>query len=164
VPCRRGEAAAMQWGDIDLETAVWRQSGTQTKNGDPHRFHLPALASDILTRRHEAAGKPSDGFVFPAPRSGKVIDTFGKAKKAVDAALKTKLDWRFHDHRRSFVTALAEAGVHEAVLDSILNHRQAATRAGVLGVYQRAQRWPEQSQAMLQWDSVLQQAGCSNDS
>ena len=122
-----------------------------------HQFHLPPLALDVLKRRHEAAGKPAAGYAFPAPRSGKAIDTFGKAKKAVDAALKTKLDWRLHDHRRSFVTALAEAGVHEAVLDGILNHRQAATRAGVLGVYQRAQRWPEQVEAIKKWGELLSQ-------
>ena len=155
VPCRRGEAAGMQWEDVNLAEAVWTQSGTQTKNGDPHRFHLPPLALGILKREHYAVGKTAVGYVFRAPRSGKAIDTFGKAKKAVDAALKTKLDWRLHDHRRSFVTALAEAGVHEAVLDGILNHRQAATRAGVLGVYQRAHRWPEQVEAMKKWADIL---------
>lgn len=30
----------------------------------------------------------------------------------------------------------------------MLNHRQAATRGGVLGVYQRSSRWPEQAKAM----------------
>jgi integrase len=155
VPCRRGEATGMQWGNVDLAGSIWTQPGKETKNGDMHQFHLPPLALDILKHRHEAAGKPAAGYAFPAPRSGKAIDTFGKAKKAVDAALKTKLDWRLHDHRRSFVTALAEAGVHEAVLDGILNHRQAATRAGVLGVYQRAQRWPEQVEAIKKWGELL---------
>lgn len=163
VPCRRGEATKMQWSDVDLEEAIWAQSGTETKNGDPHRFHLPSLAVDLLKRRHEAAGRPEEGYVFPAPRSGKPIDTFGKVKKAVDAALKTKMDWRVHDHRRSFVTALAETGVHEAVLDSILNHRQSATRGGVLGNYQHAKRWPEQVQAMNKWNELLlEQIGAQN--
>jgi integrase len=155
VPCRRGEAANMQWNNVDLSGAVWTQPGKETKNGDLHQFHLPPLALDILKRRHQADGQPVQGYVFPAPRSGKAIDTFGKAKKAVDAALKMPLDWRAHDHRRSFVTALAEEGVHEAVLDAILNHRQSATRAGVMGVYQRAQRWPEQVQAMLRWNDLI---------
>lgn len=155
VPCRRGEATGMQWSDVDLAEAVWSQSDLQTKNGDPHRFYLPPLALDILCRRHEAASKPDVGYVFPAPRSGKTIDTFAKIKKAVDAALRSKLEWRIHDHRRSFVTALAEAGVQETVLDAILNHRQAATRSGVLGVYQRAQRWPEQVEAMKKWNDLV---------
>lgn len=164
VPCRRGEATRMQWEDVDLSGSTWAMSGTQTKNGDPHTFYLHAVAIDILTRRHEEMGQPKAGLVFPAPRSGKPIDTFGKIKKSVDAALKVKLDWRLHDHRRSFVTALAEAGVHEAVLDAILNHRQSATRGGVLGVYQRAQRWPDQVQAMQTWSDLLSnQIGTRND-
>lgn len=158
VPCRRGEATTMQWEDIDLDDAVWSQSGTQTKNGDPHRFYLPPLALSILKRRSNAANNPTTGYVFPAPLSGKPIDTFGKIKKAVDKKLQAALDWRLHDNRRSFVTALAEVGVHEAVLDAILNHRQAATRSGVLGVYQRAQRWPEQVQAMLRWNDLIAEA------
>lgn len=155
VPCRRGEATNMQWDNVDLVDAKWTQAGKETKNGDLHQFHLPPLALDMLKRRHQEAGQPTNGYVFPAPRSGRAIDTFGKAKKAVDKALKSPLDWRAHDHRRSFVTALAEEGVHEAVLDAILNHRQAATRSGVLGVYQRAQRWPEQVEAIKRWDSLL---------
>lgn len=155
IPCRRGEAAAIQWQDIDFKASVWTQPGKQTKNGDEHRFHLPVLALTILQERHEAAGKPTSGYVFPAPRSGKPQATFGKIKRAVDKALKSNLKWRIHDHRRSFVTALAEAGVHEAVLDAILNHRQSTTRGGVLGVYQRAQRWPDQLQAMVHWNALL---------
>ena len=62
--------------------------------------------------------------------------------------------WRWHDIRRSFVTALAEHGVAAAVADAILNHRQAATRGGVLGVYQQAKRRPEQEAAMRRWNEL----------
>ena len=37
----------------------------------------------------------------------------------------------------------------------MLNHRQSATRGGVLGVYQRASRWPEQVRAMELWGRLL---------
>ena len=67
-----------------------------------------------------------------------------------EARIKAKLDkaaevsgWMWHDFRRSFASALGKAGVPEAVADAILNHRQAATHGGVLGVYQRSSRWPE---------------------
>ncbi len=63
--------------------------------------------------------------------------------------------WTWHDFRRSFATALGEAGIPEAVADAILNHRQAATRGGVLGVYQRASRWPEQVNAMRMWERLV---------
>ena len=42
--------------------------------------------------------------------------------------------------------------------DAVLNHPQAATRGGVLGVYQRATRWPEQVAAMQTWGRILEQA------
>ena len=158
VPCRRSEAARMTWCDLDLEGKVWSQPDTETKNGDPHRFYIPPLALDILKRRYKNAGEPSEGLVFPSPRAGKPIDTFAKAKKAINAALPTKVAWRMHDYRRSFVTTLGEVGVHEALLDGILNHRQSATRGGVLGVYQQATRWPERIKTMKKWDGLLHSA------
>ena len=158
LPCRRSEASEMNWSDLNLETGVWSQAGTKTKNGDPHRIFLPPLALDILRRRHKDADGPVSGLVFPSPLAAKPISTFSKIKKNIDAALETKIIWRIHDHRRSFVSALAEAGRHEAILDSILNHKQSATKGGVLGTYQQATRWPEQVEAMKAWDALLNAA------
>jgi integrase len=155
VPSRRGEAASMDWSHINMAEAIWSQPGHMTKNRDAHRIYLPTLAMEILTARHLAAGKPTSGLVFPAPRSGKVIDTFGDIKAALNTQLPSLADWRFHDLRRTFATALGEAGISEAVADAILNHRQSATRGGVLGVYQLAQRWPEQVAAMKHWGDAL---------
>lgn len=156
VPCRRGEAARMEWAHLDLQAGVWTQPGRLTKNGDPHRLHLPALALDMLRTRHVAAGEPAKGLVFPSPQAGKPVETFSDMKAAL--AAKAPDEWRWHDCRRSFATALGEAGVAEPVVDAVLNHRQAATRGGVLGVYQRAQRWPEQVKAMEAWGAILTEA------
>jgi integrase len=154
LPCRRTEAATVEWSHLDLTAGEWVQPAALTKNGDPHRVYLHSLALDILLARHEAAGKPKTGVVFPAPRSGEALTTFSKVK-AVLAAKAERDGWRFHDFRRSFATALGEAGISEAVADAILNHRQSATRGGVLGVYQRAVRWPEQVKAMEAWGDML---------
>jgi integrase len=160
-PCRRGEAARLDWGHLDLDAAVWTMPGAMTKNGDAHRLHLHPLALDLLRARHEAASKPRTGLVFPAPKSGEAIDTFSAIKADLDKAAGLT-GWRWHDLRRSFATALAEAGVAEAVADAVLNHRQAATRGGVLGVYQRSKRWPEQVEAMQRW-GVLLTAGMADN-
>jgi integrase len=93
--------------------------------------------------------------VFPSPRAGKAIDTFTKIKAALAKADPGLTGWRFHDARRSFASTLGEAGIPEAVADAVLNHRQAATRGGVLGVYQRSSRWPEQVRAMELWGRLL---------
>lgn len=185
VPCRRGEAAAMDWSHVDLAAVEWCQPGHMTKNRDPHRLHLHALALEVLQARRQAlaaaraggdpqevvrilaAGVPRAGLVFPAPLSGSAVDTFTDLKAALVAATCPKdgeegppaLDgWTWHDFRRSFATALGEAGVSETVADAILNHRQSATRGGVLGVYQRASRWPEQVRAMELWGKLLAEA------
>jgi len=152
VPCRRNEATRLDWSHLDLGTAEWRQPGKLTKNRDPHRLHLQPLALNVVRARYEVTG--GKGLVFPAPASGKPVDTFSDIKGAmVEAAA---LDgWTWHDFRRSFATALGEAGIPEPVADAVLNHRQAATRGGVLGVYQRASRWPEQVRAMELWGRLL---------
>ncbi len=82
------------------------------------------------------------------------MDTFSDIKTELDEATGLK-GWTWHDFRRSFATALGEAGIPEAVADAVLNHRQSATRGGVLGVYQRASRWPEQVKAMELWGRLL---------
>jgi integrase len=158
IPCRRGEAATLDWGQLDLTSATWSQPGHLTKNREAHRLHLHSLALEILRLRYEAAGKPASGLVFPAPRSSKAIKTFSAIRGALREAAPELVGWRLHDMRRSFATALGEAGVSETIADAILNHRQAATRAGVLGVYQRSVRWPEQVAAMQHWGRLLEAA------
>jgi integrase len=134
VPCRRGEAAQLDWSHLDVGTGEWRQPGRLTKNRDPHRLHLHPLALKVLKARKQATG--GKGLVFPAPRSGAVLDTFSDIKAALTEATNGAdtpaiIGWTWHDFRRSLATALGEAGIPEAVADAILNHRQSATRGGV---------------------------------
>jgi integrase len=152
VPCRRGEARRLDWAHVDLSASEWRQPRHLTKNRDPHRLHLHSLALQVLRARQDATG--GNGLVFPAPKSGGPVDTFSKIKVMLNEAPGLS-NWTWHDFRRSFATALGEAGIPEAVADAVLNHRQAATRGGVLGVYQRASRWPEQVRAMELWGRLL---------
>ncbi len=185
MPCRRGEAARLDWAHLDLAAAEWRQPSHMTKNRDPHRLHLHPLALEILSGRHTALTKargiddhkraarivaddvPRSGLVFPAPVSGRVVDTFSDLRLALVKATGQSGDgveadeltgWTWHDFRRSFASALGEAAIPESVADAILNHRQATTRGGVLGVYQRSSRWPEQMRAMQLWGQLLSDA------
>ena len=162
VPCRRTEAATLDWSHLNLDAAEWTQPGALTKNGDPHRLHLHPLALALLRERHATAGEPTKGLVFPAPKAKKALTTFS----AIKAALVKQAErdgWRLHDFRRSFATALGEVGFAEPVVDAVLNHRQSETRGGVLGVYQRATRWPEQVKAMETWGAILAAAIAGRD-
>ncbi|WP_198371139.1 tyrosine-type recombinase/integrase [Roseomonas rosulenta] len=154
IPCRRSEAAKLDWLQIDLEARVWTQRGKTTKNGDDHRFHLNEFAIGVLRERHRALGHPVFGLVFPAPISGKPIGVFSDMQTAFEVEANVK-GWRWQDFRRSFATALGEIGLPEPAVDAVLNHRQAETRGGVLGVYQRATLWPAQVEALDAWGSLL---------
>jgi integrase len=182
VPCRRTEAAKLEWSHLDIAAKEWRQHGRMTKNNDPHRLFLTPLALEVLEARRVAWAEasaggdpaklrrlsevgPKSGLVFPAPQSGKKIDTFSDIKVALVAATAPEdggddcvSGWTWHDFRRTFASELGEAGVAESVADGILNHRQAATRGGVLAVYQRSSRWPEQVRAMELWGRLLADA------
>jgi integrase len=157
IPVRRDEAAKVDWSQIDLKEAIWTMSHKRTKNGDAHRIFLPDLALILLTHRFFVAGKPDSGLVFPGPRAGQPIKTFTDLKKKISAAAPKVKGWTYHDFRRGFVTALGERGLSETLVDSILNHRQSATRGGVLGVYQKSLRWPEQVDAMKKWGGLLEE-------
>ena len=154
VPCRRGEAAQLDWSHLNLSACEWNQPGRLTKNGEAHRLHLHSLAIELLHARWTTAGRPAAGLVFPSPKTGTALQTFSMMKATLDAAAGVT-GWRWHDFRRSFATALAEAGTPEAVADAVLNHKQSATRGGVLGVYQLAERRPEQVKAMAAWGATL---------
>ncbi|WP_322994113.1 tyrosine-type recombinase/integrase [Castellaniella sp.] len=154
IPARRQEAARMAWEHVNLDTATWGQPDSMTKNGDPHRLHLPELALSILRGRYEDAGRPAKGLVFPGPRSGRPIVTWSDIKEEL-VDLSGFADWSWHDLRRSFVTALGEAGFDETIADACLNHRPSATRGGVLGVYQHAGRHRERQAALEAWGNML---------
>jgi len=183
-PCRRGEAARLDWSHLDLAAGEWHQPDHMTKNGEPHRLRLHPLAREVSEARRRvraeaeavgdpvkfshilAANAPRSGLVFPAPRSGRKVDTFSDIKAALVDATTPRDDedgaalanWTWHDFRRSFASVLGEAGIPEAVADAVLNHRQASSRGGVLGVYQRSSRWPEQVRAMEHWGRLLSAA------
>lgn len=157
LPVRRGEAARMAWQDVDLTRGIWTLPGAITKNGDPHRLALPPLVLKPLRARHRDQGEPARGFVFASSRTAGEISGWSKIKTELATAAGFSA-WTWHDFRRSFASIMAERGIAEPVADAMLNHRQSATRGGVMGVYQQSKRWPEQEAAMRAWGSALAEA------
>jgi integrase len=158
----------MDWAHIDLNAKTWSLPATATKTRSAHVFHLPTLAVEILGSRFTDAGRPAKGLVLPSTKAKAELTTFTSMKRTLkdsvaEAQTTTESsspqrqppNWTFHDFRRSFASACAEAGVAESVADAILSHTQSATRGGVLGVYQRSTRVAEQVAAMSVWDRLL---------
>jgi integrase len=159
VPARRGEISNLRWEHLDLDARIWKQPGKLTKNREAHELRLHPLALEILTRRWQAAGRPRTGLVFPAPRSGKPIAALSYVVRALHRATPSVEPWTPHDLRRSFATTLGSLGQDdEATIDAVLNHRQTATRGGVLGVYNKSTRLPAQHAALERWGELVANA------
>ena len=65
VPLRRGEAAGLVWGEVDLERGWVRIAAPRMKNGETHELPLAKQALAILANRRPANAKP-DALVFPS--------------------------------------------------------------------------------------------------
>ena len=158
VPARIGEIGSMMRADVNIASAIWTQPDKVTKNGDPHTLPLPpttlALLQEQMSAQKDAA--PSDP-VWIGPSQGKVFNAWAGLLLHVRKASGVS-KWSWHDFRRTVVSNLAEHGVAESVADSLLNHRQSATRSGVLGVYQRANRHRERAEALALWAKLVERA------
>ena len=140
---RRGEVGGMAWSEIDLENAQWSLPADRCKNARPHTVPLPRQAVEIL-RRHYAPGRVH---VFGAKDTGVLVwqdcrDGFAKPLGLPH--------WTLHDLRRTAVTGMAELGIQPHVIEAIVNH-QSGHKAGVAGVYNRAQYSQEKRAALQRW-------------
>jgi len=62
-----------------------------------------------------------------------------------------------HDLRRTFSTLMAEnTDVSETLIDGLLNHKQAATRSGVIRHYQQAKHVEHRREVMAKWGELLE--------
>ncbi|MDB4235120.1 hypothetical protein N9828_01355, partial [bacterium] len=63
-----------------------------------------------------------------------------------------------HDLRRTFSTLMAEhTDASESIIDSLLNHKQSATRGGVMRHYQKAKNLEKRRDVMALWGKLLEE-------
>jgi integrase len=141
---RRDEVAGMRWSELDLERGVWRLPAARTKNNRPHEVPLPRQAVELLAGRSR---RPDRDLLFGSGSGPFSAWTQGKAR--LDAAVNLPA-WVIHDIRRSAVTHMAEIGIAPHVIEAIVNHIS-GHKAGVAGVYNRAQYSQEKRAALQRW-------------
>lgn len=146
---RRGELLGMQWSEVDLDAGWWTIPAERTKNKLAHRVPLVGEALTIIRQMRDGA-KPDAPDVFPGPR-GKPISNPQKWIKAIRDA--TKIDFRFHDLRRTAASCMAGVGVQRLVISKLLNH----VEQGVTAVYERHSYDAEKRAALENWDARLKQ-------
>lgn len=146
---RRSEVAEMRWSELRLGDAVWDIPPERTKNQLPHVVPLAPVVVGLLNGR-EQLGE----FVFTttgtSPFSG-----FSRSKERLDGRLGFT-DWTLHDLRRTFVTRLNELGIPPHVVEACVNHISGIAKAGVAGVYNKAEYLPKRKAAMDRWATVLE--------
>jgi integrase len=125
--CRKGEALAMRWRDLDLEAARWRKPAISTKSGRAHVVPLAPEALELL--RQLGPGDPG-ALVFEVSASG-LQRAFRDCCRRAEVG-----DARVHDLRRSSATALCAAGVPLPTVGRLLGH--AAGSAITLRIYARS--------------------------
>jgi integrase len=154
---RASEIAALRWDEIHDNMIVLPSE--RTKNSRSHVIPLSEPARSIIDaqpRRTNADGKTRElvfGFgegVFAG--SGKCRERLNqRITKATGKALP---HWTPHDLRRTAATMMAELGVQPHVVEAVLNH-VSGHRAGVAGIYNRANYEREKAIALDLWAGHL---------
>jgi integrase len=133
--CRRSEAAAMQWREINGADWVLPASRNKVKVDLVRTLSKAALA--VLPKR----GLDTD-YVFGNPPD-RPLTSFSLLAKNVREASKTS-GWVFHDLRRSARTLLSKAGVNADHAERVLGH----VIPGIRGTYDRWEFKDEKAHAL----------------
>jgi hypothetical protein len=102
----------------------------------------------------------SETYLFPAAReqvkgqAATFMTGFGKPKSDFDKACGVT-GWVLHDCRRVVATGMQKLGTRLEVIEGVLNH-VSGSRAGIVGVYQRYDYFPEMREALEKWEAKLQ--------
>jgi integrase len=167
---RRGEVAAAEWSEIDLERAVWSLPRTKTKNGRASDVPLSSLALatvEALPRFRRCPllfpartkAQASDGEWSPRPVSGwsrakdRLIGTINEARAARGQA--TIEDFNIHDLRRTAASGMARLGVPPHVVEKLLNHAEGEI-SGVAAIYNRYSYEGEKREALERWSRHIE--------
>jgi integrase len=154
---RRDEVANMRWSELDLAMGLWTVPGERTKNGLVHEVPLSELAMQILT---EAPRRNGRELVFGDGAGG--FSGWSRSKARLDARVGSAVlrPWRLHDLRRTAATGMANLGVQPHVVEAVLNH-VSGHKAGVAGIYNRAQYKDEKRDALQRWSYHVESWICS---
>jgi len=142
---------------------VWTLPGERAKNGLAHEVPLSEPASRIIAASPHIGRA---GFVLTV-KGEKPIGAYAYAKSKLDALMleiardEARLrgsdpeqvqikPWVFHDLRRTAATRMVDLGVSPHVVEAILNH-VSGHKAGVAGIYNRAQYRAEKRAALELW-------------
>ena len=147
---RLSEVAGMRRDE--LADGDWTIPAERSKNHRPHLLPLPPLAQEVIGRVPLIEGS---SYVFPITDGSKPVDSWTRAKHALDAEMARQAGakvaaFRLHDLRRTCATGMADLDVPPHVVEAALNH-VSGSKAGVAGTYNKAAYAKEKRMALLRW-------------
>ena len=147
---RKTEVLHAKWSDVDLEAGWWRIPQTATKSGI--RLDVPIIAPMQELFENVKPYTGATDYVFASFRgTGKPLAGVSKFKRRISERAEITENWRLHDIRRTTTTELAEMGVRDDVLRSLLGH----AIPGALAHYQRGKFSAEKRHALERWAEKL---------
>jgi integrase len=118
---RIGETLAARWADFDLTSGVWVKPGLTTKTHTDHEVVLNPPARNML-RQMRADASDDDAMVFRGMTYDGIKDDWSQLLEAAGIT-----NFRRHDLRHSFASAVLSAGFGLSDVGALLGHSQATT-------------------------------------
>lgn len=163
---RRGEIAAMEWVDLDLESGIWTIPPNKTKNRQQHIIYFGRLGKQLLKDLKLLTSESKYVFACKADANEHIhTDTLTSAIRRLikissqknlkrESLLNGIKPFTAHDLRRSAATAWGEhLQVNPHVIERMLNHQPLNK---LIATYQRATYIKEQQAAWLAWDCKVE--------
>lgn len=150
---RPGELRYAEWGDFDLDRALWTIPPAKTKMRRAHTVPLSRQALDIITAIE--TNRAFSSFLFPSIRStGRPM-----SENTINAALRrlgyAKDEMTGHGFRAMASTLLNEMGKWNP--DAIERQLAHADNNAVRRAYTRGEYWDERVAMMQDWSDYLDQ-------
>jgi integrase len=165
--CRLDEIASLRWSEIS-DGAITLPN-ERTKNGYEHWVPVSDPALQIIEARPRRVDDNGllRTLVFGIGQGGFAGE--GRGKLRLDKAIAVKHGrplpkWTHHDLRRTCATVMAERlNILPHVIEAVLNH-QSGHKAGVAGVYNRAEYRQQKRDALVKWADYLMAIAEERDS
>jgi integrase len=123
--CRKSEALAMTWDQVDWDAGAWIKPSAHTKQKKTHRVPLSAPALQLL-RDVAQSQRQGERFVFPGRKPGEPLKQLHTVWNHVREQAGVE-DVRLHDLRHTYASILVSAGLSLPMIGALLGHTQQAT-------------------------------------
>ena len=149
---RPGELRMAEWGEFDIEEAIWTIPAAKTKMRRPHKVPLSDHVLAMITKLRKMNGEGR--YLFPSIRSATRPITDNTLNAALRRLGYDKTEVTAHGFRATASTLLNEMGKwHPDAIERQLAHVESNE---VRRAYARGSHWDERVKMMKHWSNYLE--------